>query len=78
MAETTGVLRPAVEAYLSGSEMTGEQIVTMRAYLHQWINAPVWRGAAVDALRIGIDGLTSRQAICNWLADALDAGVDPL
>ena len=31
--ETSGVLRPAVEAYLGGGPMTGSQIAAMRAYL---------------------------------------------
>ena len=78
MWETTGALRPAVKAYLAGAAMTPEQIVAMRAYLRQWINAPVWRGAAANALRADIDNLTSRQAIAAWLEAAVDAGIDPL
>lgn len=37
MNETSGVLRPAVEAYLNGTEMTPGQIVAMRGYLRQWV-----------------------------------------
>lgn len=81
--ETSGLLRPAVEAYLSGSEMTPGQIATMRAYLRQWINAPVWDlnpygSDALDGLRDGIDSLHSRAQIETWLDKALDVGIDPL
>ena len=36
MYETSGVLRPAIEAYFSGL-MTDQHIAAMRAYLRQWI-----------------------------------------
>jgi hypothetical protein len=77
MHETSGVLRPAVEAYLNRATMTPEQIATIRAYLRQWICAPVWKGEFEDLLG-RIDGLTSREAICEWLDDAADWGIDPL
>jgi hypothetical protein len=77
MHETTGVLRPAVMAYLEGRVMTGEQVAAMRAYLRQWIAGP-WMGPEIDLLRQGIDGLTSRDAISMWLDRALDEGIDPL
>jgi hypothetical protein len=78
MFETSGVLRPAVEAYLLHQPMTPEQIAAMRAYLRQWIADPVWRGGGVELLQVGIDGLTSRAAISAWLDMALDCGIDPL
>jgi hypothetical protein len=31
---------PAVEAYLKGAPMTGEQTAALRAYLRQWVAAP--------------------------------------
>jgi hypothetical protein len=77
MSETTGQLRPAVEAYLAGGPMTDEEIATMRAYLRQWIAGP-WRGHGIAALRECIDGLTTRQAIEAWLDDAVARGLDPL
>lgn len=78
MHETSGVLRPAVEAYLNGWPMTDAQIAALRGYLRQWIAAPVWRGADVDELREWIDGLTSRAAIKRWLDYAERCGIDPL
>ena len=76
--ETSGVLRPAMEAYLDGRIMTAEQVAAMRAYLRQWIAAPAWRGAIVQTLREQVDGLTTRRQISAWLDKAIEAGVDPL
>ena len=78
MNETSGLLRPAVEAYLNREPMTLFQIATMRAYLRQWIEAPTWQGAAVDRLRADVDGIFSREAITRWLMRAASAGIDPL
>lgn len=78
MNETSGVLRPAVEAYLSGDPMSEDHIAVTRAYLEQWIYAPVWAGAGIVDLRERVGGLTTREAISAWLGDALDAGTDPL
>lgn len=76
--ETSGVLRPAVEAYLRGDDMEQSQIVALRAYLRQWINAPVWVGDGAHALRIAIDRLSSRESIADWLDAAQAEGIDPL
>jgi mono/diheme cytochrome c family protein len=77
MNETSGVLRPAVEAYLKGELITHGQIAAIRAYLRQWMAGP-WQGEDIEALRAGIDGLTTRTAIHAWLTRALEAGIDPL
>lgn len=79
MHETSGVLRPAIEAYLHGDGMTAEQVAAMRAYLRQWIDAPHWDGAdALEELRDGVDALTSRFAIADWLKRAEHLGINPL
>lgn len=87
MYETSGVLRPAIEAYLHGGPMSEAQIAAMRAYLRQWIGAPAWdqnphagpeERAWLARMRARIDDLVSRKAINDWLDDALDGGVDPL
>ena len=78
MYETSGVLRPAIIAYLSRADLTEQQIAAMRAYLRQWIMAPGWRGAFVESLRSQIDGLTTRARIRDWIDQATDAGADPL
>jgi hypothetical protein len=76
--ETSGQLKPAIEAYLFGKSMTEAQIAAMRAYLRQWIEAPLWQGAEVHELRRRIDNLVSYQAIGDWLRDADAIGIDPL
>lgn len=79
MHETSGVLRPAIEAYLNHQPMTSEQIASMRAYLRQWIENGDWRGnMALENLRGGIDQLTSRGEIHAWLELANQIGIDPL
>ena len=78
MDETSGVLRPAVVAYLHNEQMTPQQIAAMRAYLRQWIASPTWRGDRVEQLRVAIDGLTSRDAVHKWLRVAELEGIDPL
>lgn len=78
MNETSGVLRPAVIAYLERRAMTGQDIAAMRAYLRQWIWAPTWSGPQVGALRQQVDTLGSREAIAKWLSAAEAEGIDPL
>lgn len=79
MHETSGVLRPAIEAYLAGGAITGEQIAAMRAYLRQWIMADGWHeDEDLAFLRRRIDDLTSRATISAWLASADEIGIDPL
>jgi hypothetical protein len=87
MYETSGVLRPAVEAYLLGEAMTGEQIAAMRAYLRQWIGAPVWdqnpHAGAIErawlaGMRLACDALLSREAIALWIDLVTEQGMDPL
>ncbi len=76
--KTSGALRPAVEAYLRNEPMSQDHVAAMRAYLRQWIDAPVWQGPKVQPLREAIDGLTSRETIAAWLAVADKEGIDPL
>jgi len=74
-----GALRPAIEAYVNGKDMTPEQIAAMRAYLRQWIEADGWApGKRLDILRQSVDMLVTRDAIAAWLASALHEGIDPL
>jgi len=75
MNETSGVLRPVVEAYLKGGNLNPEQIVTMRAYLRQWIMAPAWRG--VENLRRSVDNIRTQADLDHWLDRALNEGIDP-
>ena len=78
MHETSGVLQPAVMAYLEGKPLSVEDIATLKAYCRHWIMTPVWAGPTIDELRAGVDGLTSREAIERWMDLAIEEGVDPL
>lgn len=80
MYETSGRLAPVVKKYLEGIELlTDEEISYMRAYLRQWIFAPVWFPVhSVEQLRAGIDKLVTVEAIHAWLEAALEIGIDPL
>lgn len=78
MSETSGVLRPVVEKYLRGEKLTDEEVATMRAYIRQWIFAPVWKGPEIEGLRDLVDSLTTQAQIDTWLEKAAEALVDPL
>jgi hypothetical protein len=75
---TDRALRAAVSAFLYGHPLDEPQIATVRGYLREWIMRPQWQGPDVPRLRARVDGLTSPQAINEWLADAVNAGLDPL
>lgn len=77
MNETSGVLRPVIENYLTGGKMTDRDIATMRAYLRQWMEGP-WIGPMVDVLRSQIDDIHNRDDIVRWLNRAADQNIDPL
>lgn len=75
MHETSGVLRPAVEACVNGEPMTAAHLAAMRAYLRQWMEGP-WSDAG--DLRARIDDIKDGASLARWLDDALDLGIDPL
>jgi hypothetical protein len=78
MFETSGVLRPAVEAYLqSTQEMTPEHIAAVRAYLRQWMAAG-WVGSNVDRLRAEVDAIKDRGTLSAWIESAMEDGIEPL
>jgi hypothetical protein len=77
--ETSGVLAPVVTAYIQGRELTEAEVGVMRAYLRQWILAPVWAGdSELRALRENVERIRTRRDIDAWLMAALDEGHDPL
>ena len=77
MNETSGVLRPAVEAYLHNEPLSPEHIAGLRAYLRQWIEAEGWAGD-LSLLRATVGSLSNRREIDRWLAVAWKLGIDPL
>ena len=79
MNETSGQLRPVIEAYLSGATLDGQQIATLRVYLRRWIGGDHLRGPLIDTLRARRSNeIATRADIARWLDRAADAGCDPL
>jgi hypothetical protein len=78
MFETSGVLQPAVEAFLRNQPMSPRQLGAMRAYLRQWIQSPVWRGEELAKLRKDVETIQTREDIQAWLDAAVAQGYDPL
>lgn len=67
--------------------MTDAQIVAIRAYLRQWIAAPIWDQNPyagplaklwLTRMRTSVDHLIDREAIEDWLEDADALGIEPL
>ena len=84
--ETSGVLFPAVEAFLHGHELTPEHIAALRAYLRQWINATAWdhnpyagdkEHTWLARMRARCDWLVSRQAIAEYVDELVAKAMDP-
>jgi hypothetical protein len=78
MNETSGVLKPAVQAYLDRRPMTPGHVGAMRAYLRQWIGAPQWIGPEIAELRELVESIVDRRTIQRWLERAESLGIDPL
>ncbi len=78
MAESSGVLRLVVPAFLRGDELGPAEVVAMRAYLQQWIKAGIWEGPEIPALRADVDNLRTTSEIRAWIARAVEIRVDPL
>lgn len=76
MNETSGILRPVIEAYYCNPDFSPAECVIMVAYLRQWMAGfpPLGTGDLIPRL----DTLTDRRAIGRWLDDARDLGIDPL
>ena len=85
MHETSGVLRPAVEAYLFNREPLSEKhVAALRAYCRQWIelfeppdDAPEAAQRVIDRLRTMVDGLVDRPTIDVWMRQATAMQIVP-
>ena len=62
MNETSGKLRPSIEALILGVPLSTEDVVAIRDYLRQWIGAD-WQGDEVADLRRRVELLTSSHEI---------------
>jgi hypothetical protein len=77
-SEQSGVLRPAIEAYLCGRPLTTMQIAGIRAYFKQWIGSEVWAGPGIEVLRTLAETIRTRVDIDRWVRMADKEGLDPL
>jgi len=79
MHESSGVLEPVVRAYLQGDELEAHQVDLMRAYLYQWVMAPVWGPSSIlEALRLRAAAIESRRDIDDAIEAMVEIGMDPL
>lgn len=76
MHETSGVLKPVVEKYLRHEKLSPGDIVIMRAYLRQWIEADGFKDGEI--LRDTVRSITTQRELEDWLDDAMAVGIDPL
>lgn len=84
--ETTGRLRPVIEAYYDGRQLTAIGCALLRAYLDQWIQSPVWDLPPIEAyyraelakLRRSVRALKTGLDIREWLSAANRIGIEPL
>jgi hypothetical protein len=78
--ETGDGLRPAVERYLRHEPLSIKDIALIRAYLLQWVRAPVWYSADAQMveLRTAVEDIKTRGDIERSIAMAVILGMDPL
>jgi hypothetical protein len=77
MNETSGVLKPVVEKYLRGEQLSQNEVACMIAYLRQWM-AGDFCGPEIDMLRVTVNAIVDHETLVAWLDEAMDAGIDPL
>jgi hypothetical protein len=87
MYESSGVLQPVVRKYLRGEELSFNELGVFRAYLRQWVQSPAWDQnphqtregkAALNGLRSRITAIDGMERLREWLAAAVEQGLDPL
>jgi hypothetical protein len=85
--ETSGLLKPAVEAYLHGKPLSDDHVRVLRAYLKQWVDSPVWdqnpyanedEKQWLAELRRKVDEIHSRNEVRECLSIMTNRGMDPL
>jgi hypothetical protein len=70
------VLAAAVQAYVDKTE-TAAQFALVRDYCQYYIEAPCWRGGAVEELRRLARAVTTREELQEWRWDAFGEGFIP-
>jgi hypothetical protein len=78
MHETSGILRPVIEAFLNGT-MKDRDVPILRVYFQQWITSGAWAGDLhLGELRTAVDDIRTVSDCHRWIERALDLGIDPL
>lgn len=80
--DLTGVLPRAVRTFFQQPQsLTKWHVVLLAAYCEHYIMAPCWTTTgmenAFEALRREIAGVEEVNHLRNWLARALELGIDP-
>lgn len=79
MYETSGKLEPVVRAFLNNERLTETQITIMRAYLWQWLSAPVWAWCGeLDTLLRRVSEAKTQEQLSRCISAAEELGMDPL
>ena len=79
MYEVSGRMKPVVLGYLEGKDLEPSQWSLLRAYLEQWVDAPVWMPSdSLERLRLDVRGLATRTQFDAWIELAMEIGMDPL
>jgi len=79
MYETSGVLKPAVQAYVKGKRLSAHEISLLKAYLWQWVQSPVWApSGSLEGLRLRVAAITNQEDVHASIAVAVKLGMDPL
>jgi len=79
MYESSGVLKPVVTKYLNGEALDAKEVKVFQAYLWQWYKSPVWEPSGMlEALRLRVAAIATRQDIDDIIEAGLEIGMDPL
>jgi hypothetical protein len=85
--ETGGELVPAMERYIRGESLQLRDVSLIRAYLRQWVEAPVWEmnplrtlesSIALGILRAKVAGASTKGHLDSCVQFAIELGMDPL
>ena len=74
-----------MKRYLAGESLTLREIGLLRAYFRQWVDSPLWdqtrrtpRAEELSALRASAVAIETQKDLEQWVARAVEFGMDPL
>ena len=76
-----------MKRYLAGESLTLREIGLLRAYFRQWVDSLVWdqnphqdpaRAEELSALRASAVAIETQKDLEQWVARAVEFGMDPL